>query len=119
MAILSSHILDSLAGDHACGIRVACYGLMESSKQLLFDVIANEEGRISESIATHAHDAKGQYELVFHAADYFHQKQNPRLAENEPIMPQVVLRITLPNPESRYHIPLVLSPHSYTVWWSG
>lgn len=120
MATISSHILDSVSGDHARGIRVACYRLNKSgNNQQLFDVIANEEGRISEALGVAPGHQEAQYELVFYVADYF-KTQIPSLpARGQQIMPEVVIRIRMPSPEARYHIPLVLSPHSYTIWWSG
>ena len=56
-------------------------------------------------------------ELVFHSADYFAAQTES--AQKKQILNVVVVRITLPDPEMKYHIPLVLSPHSYTLWWSG
>jgi len=115
MAIVSSHILDSVAGTHAGGIRVELFRLHDERKERVFDVIANEEGRISQTIEHDTSSATNQYELVFHTADYF-----ASLATNSrQVLDVVVMRLTMDNPEARYHIPLVLSPHSYTIWWSG
>ena len=56
-------------------------------------------------------------ELVFHTAGYFTVGGLP----DDPgqIMDTVLVRISLPDPDARYHVPVVLSPHSYTVWWSS
>ena len=116
MAIVSSHILDSVVGDHAQGIRVSCYRLSGSNeKEQVFDVNASEEGRIAETV-TVADSA--EYELIFHSAEYFKGLDVPE-HEHKQIMPVVAVRITLSDEQARYHIPLVLSPHSYTLWWSG
>ncbi len=49
MAVVSSHILDSVSGGSAAGIRCELFRLQaDSSKQVVFDVIADAEGRISE-----------------------------------------------------------------------
>ena len=34
-------------------------------------------------------------------------------------MPVVVFRLRLSDPDARYHVPLIASPHGYSVWWSG
>ncbi len=116
MAIVSSHILDSVAGTHAGGIRVELFCLHDDgTKELVFEVIANEEGRIAETIDIDNSNSTEQYELVFHTADYF---PSPAMGSRQ-VMDLVVVRLTLDNPEARYHIPLVLSPHSYTIWWSS
>jgi len=54
---------------------------------------------------------------VFHTGDYFPVAVIAQGSHHN--MQSVVVRISLPDPDARYHIPVVLSPHSYTVWWSG
>ncbi len=116
MAQISSHVLDSVIGTHASGIRVECYKkASDDTGQLIFDVVASAEGRISESVDTTGSDT--EFELVFHAADYYRSVQLPD--DGYQILTKVVLRITLPEPGDSYHLPIMLSPHSYSVWWSG
>lgn len=142
MATISSHVLDSVVGDHARGIRVACVRInADQSRQLIFDVLADNEGRISQNVDVELNEnaASGtgsssdasaganagttdstagiRYELEFYSADYFAGMQLP--ADGGQIMDTVVVRISLPDPATRYHLPLMVSPHSYTVWWSG
>lgn len=116
MATISSHVLDSVIGTHASGIRIECFRLT-GSKEKLFDVIANEEGRIAVPIEIDSADDHAQYELVFHSAAYFDAQ--PTTPKARQIMNVVVVRIVIPNPQEKIHIPLVLSPHSYTIWWSA
>ena len=115
MAIISSHILDSVVGSHAAGIRVQCYLLSGSSRILTVDVSANDEGRITETVA--ATDTASQYELVFYAHDYFTALSLPSIGD--PVMTEVVTRLSVNSDDAKYHVPVVLSPHSYTVWWSA
>lgn len=118
MATLSSHILDSIVGGHANGIKVELYRLNEvSGKEQLFEAIADKDGRISETVDIQAEHSNSEYELVFHSADYFAAQPIP--PDSNQIMTVVVVRLSMPDPDQRYHIPLVLSPHSYTIWWSG
>ena len=35
------------------------------------------------------------------------------------IMDQIVIRFSMLNPDGKYHIPVIISPNSYSVWWSG
>lgn len=117
MATVSSHILDSVIGTHAAGIKVEFFRLTESSgKEQLFEVIASEEGRIGEHVEIDPAYPDVQYELVFHSADYFATQSTQ---QGKQIMDVVVVRMKLPDADAKYHIPLVLSPHSYTIWWSG
>lgn len=116
MAIISSHVLDSVIGDHAGGIRIGFYRSGgESGRAKLFDIIANEEGRIAETVEVE--NADGEYELVFHSAEYF--AAQPAMPTSRQIVKTVVVRFEIPDPNGRVHIPVMLSPHSYSTWWSG
>ena len=118
MATISSHILDSIVGGSAGGIKVEFYRLAGSAgKERLFEVIADEDGRISVPVDIDPAHRDAHYELVFHSADYF--ARQAIAPKGKQIMDVVVVRMTMPDPAARYHIPLVLSPHSYTLWWSG
>ena len=115
MATVSSHVLDSVIGTHASGIRVACYRRNSDGPTTpVFDVIATEEGRISETVSAQTGE---EYELVFHSADYYRTMQLPD--DGYQVLKTIVIRIEMPDPQAKYHLPVMLSPHSYSVWWSG
>ena len=120
MAAVSSHILDSVTGGSAAGIRARLFHCAESGgKALVFDVFADTEGRICEPVDADGAGAGDEYELVLHSADYFCTylpHMDDRL-NDRPIVESVVIRFTMP-PLERCHIPVMLSPHSYSVWWS-
>ncbi len=118
MATISSHVLDSVIGTHAGGIRVECrYLAEEKSPQLVFDKIATDEGRISETIDCEPWGENPEVELIFHSAAYYESMSLPD--DGYQIMERIVVRISLPDPVGKYHLPIMLSPHSYSVWWSG
>ena len=116
MAILSTHTLDSVSGNSAKDVRVQLFRLLgENKKELVFDTCTNKEGRLSETF--HSGGAETEdYELVFHSGDYLGQKN---IQEENPVMDSVVIRLNVHDFERRYHIPLLIAPHNYTVWWSG
>lgn len=111
-------MLDSQAGTHAAGIRVQCIRRDSAgASQVLFDKHADDQGRISERVEVLNVNEPMDYELVFHSKAYF---QNIEFQENAwQILPVVVIRLTLPDAAGNYHIPMMLSPHSYSVWWSA
>lgn len=113
MAIISSHVLDSVIGDHARGIAVECVRV--SDRTSLFSVFAGDDGRISENVDIHPNT---EVELLFNTARYF-AGRNPLPADGGQILNAVVVRLQLPDANRKYHLPVVLSPHSYTLWWSG
>lgn len=118
MATISSHVLDSITGRSARGIRVVCSRLRgKSDSEPVFDVRANEEGRISVAVDTTADKPADQYELVFFSGDYF--VDEGRHHDGGQIVDKVVVRLMLSEPQDRYHVPVLIAPHSYTVWWSG
>lgn len=111
MATVSSHILDSVSGKSAAGIRCQLFQLSPGAQsQLLFDVIADHEGRISETMIVGDDQLDCEYELVMFAAEYF-QVQTA-------VVPMVVIRFIIDDAQKRYHLPVMLSPHSYSTWWS-
>lgn len=113
---LTSHVLDAVAGKSAIGIRVSLFRVYtDETRESVFDTVSDQEGRIAESIDIPVGE-EHEFELVFHGYDYLvsqHGLENVR--QN---MRTSVVRFTMQNRDTRYHIPLVLSPHSYTVWWS-
>ena len=118
MATLSSHVLDSVTGSHASGIRVRCHQLHDSgSRSEIFDVKAGIDGRIAETFRAESAAEGYEYELVFYSKDYYMSQQQPD--DGYQIMNTVVVRLSLPDPDTAYHVPLMLAPHSYSVWWSG
>ncbi len=118
MASISSHVLDSVIGTHASGIQVECFHYSKNKAlQQVFDVVATAEGRIAEKISTAGWGENPEIELVFHSADYYRGFALPD--DGYQIMEKVVVRISLPDPDGSYHLPIMLSPHSYSVWWSG
>ena len=122
MTVISSHVLDSVLGDHAKYIRIACFRVVGDGRVPLFDIIANDEGRIAEPVTFKTATAtataeQSQLELVFHSAAYFAAR--PMVPEPPQIMPEVVVRFNVPQGADRIHIPIMLSPHSYSIWWSA
>ena len=72
MAVISSHVLDSVKGISAAGIRVEFFRLSEShSAQRLFETHSDSEGRISEPVALEDNPVGTIYELVFHTGTIF------------------------------------------------
>ena len=58
--------------------------------------------------------ARGEYELVFHVGEYF-RAQGAVLAD-PPFLGEVVIRVGIADPGQNYHVPLLLSPWSYSTY---
>jgi len=114
---LTSHVLDAVAGRSAIGIRVALFKVYpDESRELVFETRSDEEGRIAEEVEIESAEVAQEFELIFYGYAYLVEKHG--LEHIKQNMQTSVVRFTMESREQRYHIPLVLSPHSYTVWWS-
>jgi 5-hydroxyisourate hydrolase len=116
MATVSSHILDSVSGNHATGIRCQLFRLSkEFDRLLVFDVKADNEGRISESVEIEKANRDAKFELVIHNAAYFSMQS----IDDDSMVETIVIRFAMTDSHKRYHLPVMLSPHSYSTWWSS
>lgn len=116
MATVASHVLDSVRGTHATGIRCQLFRLdKDSGRELVFDVKADQEGRISEEVEVENANRDAQFELVFHSEAYF----SMQAINTATMVETIVVRFVMTNAHKRYHLPVMLSPHAYSVWWSG
>ena len=118
MATVSSHVLDSVSGLSAAGVRIECTRVAAGgAREQVFDVRTDGDGRIAEPVEITSKQDDYRYELVFHSGDYL--AGQPYAPRERQIMRTVVVHLCMPDPDSRYHIPVLSAPHSYTVWWSA
>ena len=110
MAILTSHTLNGTDGTHAGGIKVT-FSLVGGEK--IFETKMDERGRLNEEIGFKYLNPTFSYELVFETGPYWIERGYKQ------ILDQVVLRFKMPDPNSNYHMPVIISPNSYSVWWSS
>ncbi len=115
MATVSSHLLDSVSGQDAAGIRCELLRLRaDGGREPLFDVLAGDDGRIVEKVRLDDASSGSEFELVIHAAAYF----RARGIRTNSKVDVVVLRFRMDDDGKRYHMPVMLAPHSYSTWWS-
>ena len=112
MAVVSSHTLNAVDGSHAGEIGVRLINL--DTGETLFDTAMDAGGRLSQEVADP--DPGARYELAFRTAPYW----ETRVAQTHGtrIMDEVAVRFAMPDPQGRYHIPLILSPHGLSLWCS-
>ena len=115
MATVSSHILDSVSGLDAAGIRCELFRLRDDgAREPVFDLLADDDGRIGETVTLDDDSSGSEFELVIHGAEYF-RAQGVRPNSKVEV---VVLRFRMDDDGKRYHMPVMLAPHSYSTWWS-
>lgn len=103
---LTTHVLDTGAGRPAAGLKIDLYRIEGDTRTHLKSVITNADGRTDAQILPEAEFAIGTYELVFHAGDYLGKRD---------FLDVIPLRFTM-SETSHYHVPLLLSPYSYSTY---
>lgn len=111
-------MLNSVDGTHAGGIAVKLVRIdADRARTTLFDVKTDGGGRLLQEVSARETPCNAAYELILRTGDYFDAMQLPRPGKH--ISREVVVRFEIPDPDARYHIPLMLAPNSYSVWFSG
>jgi 5-hydroxyisourate hydrolase len=118
MATLSTHLLNSTDGTHAghVGIRVFQLG-SDGQRVRMLDKATDDGGRFSESISLPLNSAHFDYEMVIQSGAYFAAREAGSAGRQ--IIKEIVIRFAMPDPLGAYHIPLMIAPNSYSVWWSA
>jgi 5-hydroxyisourate hydrolase len=115
MTGLTTHVLDAINGTPAQGLKIELYRLDGERREKLKTVETNSDGRVDGGplLIGEAFRA-GQYELVFYAGDYLRFKG---LTLPEPAFLDVIpIRFGIANETGHYHVPLLLSPYSYSTY---
>ena len=115
MAGLTTHVLDVTRGRPADGVRVELYELVSGSeRKRIAAVVTNADGRTDKSLMSADQARVGQFELIFHAGDYF-RRRRAELAD-PPFLDLIPIRFGVADLEAHYHVPLLVSPWSYSTY---
>lgn len=111
---LTTHVLDTARGVPAAGVKVTLYRLGEGAPVHLAQRVTNADGRTDSPILSSVDFATGEYELVFAAGDYL--RATGQAGPAPLFLDMVPLRFGISDPESHYHVPLLLSPFGYSTY---
>ena len=116
MGRLTTHVLDTANGKPAAGIELAVYKVDEAdgARTLLGEARTNADGRCDRPLLEGEELQRGVYEIVFRMADYFAGKESG--LSLPPFVGDVVLRFGVSAPGEHYHVPLLVSPWSYSTY---
>jgi len=112
---LSTHVLDTMHGCPAAGMAVTLYRWDGASFNRIKQLVLNADGRNPDGLLL-AHDAleRAQYRLEFEVSDYFKRKG---VTLPEPtFLGRVNLDFGIAQPDQHYHVPLLVSPWSYSTY---
>ncbi|MYJ86104.1 MAG: hydroxyisourate hydrolase [Rhodobacteraceae bacterium] len=106
---LTTHVLDTAKGQPAAGLRISLSRITTNRNSLIREMITNSDGRTGSPILTEEEFELGEYELVFHAGEYFKDQGIAGFYEKIPIRFKLM-------ETSHYHVPLLLSPFGYSTY---
>jgi 5-hydroxyisourate hydrolase len=112
---LSTHVLDTMHGAPAAGMQVALYTTVGQQATLVRQFTLNSDGRNPDGpLYDNASLKVGTYRLVFDVASYFKARG---VALPEPnFLNQVSLDFGVAHVQEHYHVPLLVSPWSYSTY---
>jgi 5-hydroxyisourate hydrolase len=112
---LSTHVLDTMRGAPAAGMAVELHTVQGGAPTLVKRMVLNADGRNPDGpLFDNASLKAGTYRLVFEVGDYF-RAQGVQLPE-PPFLDRVTLDFGIAHPDQHYHVPLLVSPWSYSTY---
>lgn len=114
MGHLSTHVLDTAHGCPAAGMRVTLQRLDGAAAVTLQVHVLNADGRTGGPLLDAASMAAGRYRLLFEVAAYF-RARGVALPE-PPFIDVVTLDFGIADAAGHYHVPLLVSPYSYSTY---
>ena len=112
---LTTHVLDTSRGRPAVGLRIDFSSIeSEGAPRLLKTVTMNADGRCEAPLLGPDDMKIGRYELAFHVAAYFRAAGSVLTAP--PFYDVISVRFAIAEPETHYHVPLLVSPYGYVTY---
>ena len=102
---LTTHVLDTARGRPAAGVRIDLIRVADG--ELLRTTRTNADGRTDEPLLGAGELQAAEYELVFAVGDYFGERG---------FLDRIPVRFSIADPEAHYHVPLLVSPWSYSTY---
>tara|TARA_B100001123_G_scaffold78889_1_gene89531 strand:- start:341 stop:691 length:351 start_codon:yes stop_codon:yes gene_type:complete len=113
MTKLTTHVLDVYSGKPGKDIKVDLYFIEGQKKVKINSLQLNNDGRADKPLVENENFKVGKYELVFFVGDYF---KNITDLDPIPFLDEVVIRFGISNNKEHYHVPLLVSPWSYSTY---
>ena len=103
---LTTHVLDTAGGRPAAGIPIELARVDGERREVLCALATNADGRTDEPLLAGGELRAATYELVFDVSGHF----------QEGFLDRVPVRFTVADPDAHYHVPLLVSPWSYSTY---
>lgn len=114
---LSTHVLDTARGRPAAGLKIQLWRIESQEPRLLKEAVTNQDGRTGTPLLLGDELKPGLYELVFQVGPYFQGlSRHSEAKAEETFLGDVPVRFRILNSDDNYHVPLLVSPWSYTTY---
>lgn len=114
MGRLTTHVLDTARGKPAAGVRITLYRNLGERYALIGDTLTNADGRCDAPLLEGAAFTPGRYRLLFGVGEYF-AAQGVALPD-PPFVDEIPLDVGVADATAHYHVPLLVSPWSYSTY---
>jgi 5-hydroxyisourate hydrolase len=112
MGKLTTHILDTASGIPAAGVDIRLYSL-DGEREMKAAAVTNKDGRTEHPLLTDDLLVTSEYELEFDVGNYFRDRGAE--LDDPAFLDVVVIRFSIRSEQS-YHVPLLVSPWSYSTY---
>ena len=113
MGRLSTHVLDTANGVPAAGVAVTLHRIEGAAQHLVLNAVTNHDGRTDAPLLAGAQFQTGTYVLTFAVGLYFAARG---IGPTPAFLDLVPIRFTLGDPGGNYHVPLLVSPWSFSTY---
>jgi 2-oxo-4-hydroxy-4-carboxy-5-ureidoimidazoline decarboxylase len=111
---LSTHVLDNHSGRPAQGVALTLSELgNDGARRLIVQTATNPDGRTALLIGGRPIPI-GRYELRFEIGRYYASRQIP--TADPPFLQSVPIEFFVAEPEGHYHVPLLVTPWSFSTY---
>lgn len=109
---LTTHVLDTANGHPARGMTIDLYRIEGDEAVLEKSVITNDDGRCDGPLLEGEGLSVGAYRLCFHVGDYFSRISGLPVG----FLDVIPVDFRVGDAASHYHVPLLVSPFSYSTY---
>ena len=114
MGRLTTHVLDTAHGKPGAGMAVTLYRRAGDRYETIKSVTTNADGRADAPLLEADALRPGRYRLVFAAGAYF--RRLGVALPDPPFVDEVVIDFGVADSDAHYHVPLLVSPWSYSTY---
>src|SRR5262249_37065498 len=112
---LSTHVLDTHGGHPAAGVAIELIELSSNGeRRTIVRTTTNRDGRTDQPFKGGRPPPIGTHELRFQVGAYFAQQRTPVV--DPPFLDVVPVQFAIAEPEGHYHVPLLVTPWSYSTY---